>query len=80
MHLESLRTFLLWCTIINYAILVLWFAAFILAHDFLYRIHTKWFKLSPDSFDSMHYGGMSVYKIGIMLFNLVPLIVLYILY
>jgi hypothetical protein len=32
--------------------------------------------LSPDQFDALHYGGMSVFKVGIMLLNLVPFVVL----
>ncbi|HLA94133.1 MAG TPA: hypothetical protein VK612_00325 [Pyrinomonadaceae bacterium] len=76
MNLETIQHFLLWSTIINYVILVIWFAAFILARETLYRLHTKWFRLSSEAFDAVHYGGMAVYKIGIMLFNLVPLLVL----
>jgi len=34
------------------------------------------FRLSDEQFDAIHYGGMSIYKIGILLFNLVPFIVL----
>jgi hypothetical protein len=40
------------------------------------RIHGRWFHLSHDQFDAVHYAGMSVFKIGIMLFNLVPLLAL----
>ena len=36
----------------------------------------RWFRLSDEQFDSLHYLGMSIYKIGILLFNLVPFIVL----
>jgi len=35
-------------------------------------------ELSDDQFDSIHYIGMSTYKIGILLLNLVPFIVLWI--
>ena len=76
MDSAELRSILLYSTIINYAILIVWFVALIVAHNPLYRLHTKWFKLSPDAFDAIHYGGMSVYKIGIMLLNLVPLVAL----
>jgi hypothetical protein len=34
--------------------------------------------LSDEQFDSLHYIGMSIYKIGILLFNLVPFVVLWI--
>ena len=34
------------------------------------------FKLSVETFDAIQYVGIAVYKIGIILFNLVPLIAL----
>ena len=34
--------------------------------------------MSGEQFDVLHYGGMSIYKIGIILFNLVPLVALWI--
>jgi hypothetical protein len=43
------------------------------------RIHGRWFDLSRNQFDALHYGGMSIFKICIMLFNLVPFVVLTIL-
>jgi hypothetical protein len=47
---------------------------FVFAHDWMYRLHSRWFKLSVETFDAMHYAGLSVYKIGIILLTLVPLI------
>jgi hypothetical protein len=44
----------------------------------MHRFHGKWFRLSDERFDAAHYTGMAVFKIGIILFNLVPLVVLYI--
>jgi Family of unknown function (DUF6868) len=76
MSIELARRFLLWCTVINYGILLVWFLVFALAHDWMRRLHGRWFRLSDEQFDTLHYGGMSVYKIGILMFNLVPLIVL----
>jgi len=79
MDSAELRTVLLYSTIINYAILIVWFLALMVARDSLYRLHTNLFsfKLSPAAFDAVHYGGMSVYKIGILLLNLAPLLALY---
>jgi len=74
MEADRFSRILLYSTIINYAVLVVWFGAFLAAHEWLYRLHTKWFRLSPDAFDAMHYGGMAVYKIGILLLNVTPLI------
>jgi hypothetical protein len=38
----------------------------------MYRYHCKWFKLSEERYDTIHYAGMAIFKIGIFLFNLVP--------
>ena len=78
MSIEFTSSFLLWCTIINYGILVVWFLAFVFARDWMRRFHGRWFRLSDEQFDSLHYFGMSIYKIGILLFNIVPLVVLWI--
>jgi hypothetical protein len=42
----------------------------------MHEIHGRWFHLSREQFDALHYAGMSVFKIGILLFNLVPLVAL----
>jgi len=71
-----LSDFLLWCTILNYAVLLLWFVAFSVAHDWMFKLHGRWFHLTTGQFDSLHYGGMAVYKVGILLLNLVPYVAL----
>jgi len=78
MNIELARTFLLWCAVVNYVMLMMWFLGFAFAHDWMHRFHGRWFHLSREQFDALHYGGMSLYKIAILMFNLVPLIVLYI--
>ena len=78
MTVNALKEFLLWSTAINYGVLFLWFGVFVFAHNWLYRMHTRWFKLSVETFDALNYVGVSIYKIGVLLLNLVPLIVLYI--
>ena len=76
MTIEHARQALLWCALINYGVLILWFVVFLGAHDLLYRLHTKWFRISVEAFDTIHYGGMAIYKIGIVLLNLVPYVAL----
>ena len=76
MSLDLARDILLWCTVINYAVLVLWFLVFRSAHGWMYRLHGRWFRLSPEQFDAIHYGAMAAYKIGILLLNLVPYVAL----
>jgi hypothetical protein len=72
MHLEEIKTFLLWCLAINYAVLLVWFGVFVTAHDWLHRFHGRWFRIEPGMFDVIHYTAMAIYKVGILLFILVP--------
>ena len=76
MTIDLIRDVLMWCFIINMGLLLWWFVLFTLGHDLLYRIHRRWFKLSVEKFDAMHYGGMAFFKISIFVFNLVPYIAL----
>ena len=76
MNIETLKDFLLWCFVINYGILLWWFLAFRFAHAWMFRLHSRWFRLSEERFDAIHYAGMAVYKVGILLFNLAPYIAL----
>jgi hypothetical protein len=73
---NEIKSVLFWCVGLNYAILFIWFGVFVLTHDWMYRMHGRWFKLSVETFDAIHYAGLSAYKIGIILLNLVPLIAL----
>jgi hypothetical protein len=77
MTAHETKNVLLWCVGLNYALLLIWSGAFLFAHDLMYRLHTRWFKLSVETFDAMHYAGLGIYKIGIFLFNLVPLLALW---
>ncbi len=76
MNIAQLTDFLLYCTLINYVILLIWFFAFIFAKNWMKKLHRQWFNLSDQNFDAIHYSAMAVYKIGILLLNLVPFIAL----
>ena len=39
MSVELLRNTLLWCAVVNYGILLVWFLFFMLAHDWMYLFH-----------------------------------------
>jgi uncharacterized protein DUF6868 len=78
MSIETVRKALLWCALIDYGILLFWFLLFVLAHDRLYLLHSQWFRLSVEQFDMLHYAGMAIFKIGILLLNVVPYIALHI--
>jgi hypothetical protein len=78
MTLETLREFLLWSMIINVALLLLSFLFLACAHNFVYRVHGKFFKLSEEHFSTTIYGIMGLYKILILFFNVIPYVTLYI--
>ena len=77
MTTNVIKDVLLWGVGINYCVMLVWFGVFVFAHDWMYRLHTRWFKLSVETFDALHYAGLAMYKIGVILLNLVPLIALY---
>ena len=76
MTVELLRSVLGWCTLINYAVLAWWFLFIVFAHDLAYRLHGRWFKLSEERFDSIHYTLMGFFKLIVLVFNLVPYLAL----
>lgn len=76
MTIEIIRSTLAWCTVINWVLLLWWLLFFTLAHDWMYRFHSKWFNLSVEKFDALHYAGMACFKLFIFMFNLVPYLAL----
>jgi hypothetical protein len=77
MNIELARSFFLWCTVINYGVLLLWGLLFMFAHDPLLRLWGKWVRVSVEQFDILNIAGITLYKIGVFLLNLVPWIALY---
>jgi hypothetical protein len=71
-EIEIVRNGLVWCAVTNYGILLVWFLFFTLGHDWMYQFHGRWFHFSVEQFDMLHYAGMSIFKIGIILFESGP--------
>lgn len=76
MSINMLTEFLGWCAILNIALLFWWVFFMTVAHDWVYRIHTRWFYLNMERFDAIHYAGIAFYKLSIILFNIAPYIAL----
>ncbi|MFA6317291.1 MAG: DUF6868 family protein [Elusimicrobiota bacterium] len=72
MEVKKAERFLLWCTILNLAILCFWFAMVVWNRDLIHQLHGRWFSITPERFDAIHYAGMAFYKILILVFNLTP--------
>jgi hypothetical protein len=76
MSTTTLRSVLLWCTLINYVVLALWGLLMLLSHGWMHRLAGRWYRMAPEQFDTVNFAGIVLYKILIFVFNLVPLIAL----
>jgi len=76
MSMEMARNALLWCAVLNYGLVVVWFLLYVLAREWLYRLWGRWFRLTAEQFDTISFAAMALYKVGILLFNLVPYVAL----
>ena len=80
MSMEMARNALLWCAVLNIGLVVVWFWLYALAHERLYRLWYRlwgrWFHLTAEQFDTINLAAMALYKVGILLFNLVPYVAL----
>ena len=77
MSLDTARSFFLWCSVINYGILAFWALITLSWREGLYRLWSRWLPLPQAQFDALNFGTMILYKTGILLFNIVPCIALY---
>ena len=76
MDIQTLTTFFMWCTILNVALLLFSSLMCICAADWAYRIHNKWFSISRETFNVAIYSFIGLYKIFVIVFNVVPYIAL----
>lgn len=76
MSIEMVRDALAWCTVLNFGFLAVWGVLIVLPHEWMYRIWSRWVRLSAEQFDAVNLGGIVLYKIGIFLLNLVPYLAL----
>ncbi|MBO6524254.1 MAG: hypothetical protein JJ971_10545 [Balneolaceae bacterium] len=77
MTYETLFDFLLWNTVFNIIVLAWWSVWLMTGGDFVYNMHSRWFEMSREDFNKLHYFGLAFYKLMIILFNVVPLLVLW---
>ena len=77
MSIETVRSMLLWSGLINYGLLLFWVVLFLTGRGWLYRLARRLgFGLSDELLDAIQYLTMSLYKLAIFLFFLVPYVVL----
>jgi len=76
MDIQTLTAFFMWCTILNFALLVLSSLICLCAGDWVYRIHSKWFSISRETFNVAIYSFIGLYKVLVFVFCLIPYIAL----
>ncbi len=76
MTLEKIRVILGWCTILNMSLLLWWVLWIFLAHDLVYQIQSAVIDISVETMDIIHYSGMALYKLLIIVLNVVPYLAL----
>lgn len=76
MDIQTLTTFFMWCTIINGGLLLFWTAMLMSAPDLVYRMQSRWFPIPRQTFDVVIYAFLGLFKIVVLVFNLVPWVAL----
>ena len=76
MGIETLTVFFMWCTILNFALLIISALMCICAKDWAYKMHNKFYGISRETFDIAIYSFLGAYKILIFVFCLIPYIAL----
>lgn len=76
MDIPTLTSFFMWCSVINVSLLTFWFATYALAPEFVYRTQNKWIPISRETFSLLFYGFLGIFKIFILVFNVVPYVAL----
>lgn len=76
MDKSELLQLLGWCSLIYIIILLTWGLFFIVGRGWMYNLHSKWFAMSVEKFNAIHYMLMGLLKILLIIFFLVPYLVL----
>jgi hypothetical protein len=74
--IDTVRTFFMWCTILNGGLLILSAGICALAGDWVYRMNRRWFPLPRDTFNILIYSFIGFFKMLVLMFNLVPYLAL----
>lgn len=74
--MESVKTFFMWCTVINYAFLLFWLLFSKFGRDWHYELTSRFFGVTGEQYDRVNFYAFALFKILIMFFNLVPFIAL----
>jgi len=76
MDIQTLTTFFMWCTILNIGLLLFSSLILVFAGGWVHQMHSKWFPLPRETFNVVIYSFLGLFKIFILVFNVVPYVAL----
>ena len=76
MTIATLTSFFMWCTIINSGLMAFWIFIHLMAPNAVFRMQQIFFPISRETWDIVFYSFLAVFKIFVIIFNLVPFIAL----
>jgi len=75
-NIQTITTFLGWCTIINLGIYIFTSIMLIILKEPVKNIHSKLFAVSTDKLDEVYFNYLANYKLGILFLNIAPYLAL----
>ena len=75
MTIETLRNLFLWSGIINYGLLILWIGLYLFARG-PFRWLAALYRVPVETFDTIQFSGIVLYKLAIWFFNIIPYLAL----
>lgn len=76
MSMEVLISFFGWCSLINVVLLTFWALIFMAAPELVYRTQSRFFPIPRETFTTVFYCFIGVFKVLVLVFNLVPYVAL----
>jgi len=76
MDIAAVRTFFMWCSILNVGLLILSSLILTFARGWVYRKHSRWYPIPEESFNVVIYSFIGLFKLFVYVFNIVPFVAL----
>lgn len=72
MDINTAKAFFMWCSILDGVLLISAIVVYKCAPDWAYRIHSRWFPISRETFNAAGYCFVGAMKLAFIFLNLVP--------
>ena len=76
MDITTVRAFFMWCTVINLGLLGSCCLVWVFLRDFSYQMNNRMFSISRETFNVAFLSFIGLFKIFVIVFNVVPYVAL----